>query len=198
MKAVIDIETLPAPKETEPLLRELYERRPGRATSFDEYWRGTSFSGNFGRLYCIGLALGDDAASVLQGEEPAMLTQFWQMVAKASLFIGHNILEFDLPFIYKRSIIHGIKPSHQLSFARYRSSPIFDTMREWDNWSTPSTSLDQLAKILGLASSKQGMDGSLVYAAYLKGQHQAVYDYCARDVELTRQIYQRLTFQSKT
>ena len=44
--------------------------------------------------------------------------------------VGHNIYDFDLKFILKRSVFHGIRPTVDLSFARYRNQPIFDTRYE--------------------------------------------------------------------
>ena len=48
--------------------------------------------------------------------------------------VGHNIYNFDLPFIYKRSVVRGVRPSIELNFARYRNQPIYDTMCEWEKW----------------------------------------------------------------
>ena len=107
-------------------------------------------------------------------------------------------MDFDLRFIFKRSIVNGIKPVSKhlnLSFARYKSFPIFDTMREWEKWSNSYISLDTLAKVLGLESSKDGgIDGSQVYDFYLAGKHDEIYEYCKRDVELTRKVYRRMRF----
>lgn len=195
MIAFLDIETLPASPELESQLQEVYERRrSNRSTSFGDFVRGTSLSGNWGRILCIGIALDDQPVDILTGDEPSILTAFWQLVAHQQLFVGHNALDFDLPFIWKRSVVHGIRPSVQLTFQRYQTSPIFDTMRIWDQWGTPSTGLDQLARILGLESSKQGIDGSQVHDYYLANRLDEIYDYCKRDVELTRNVYHRLTF----
>ncbi|MBO0797855.1 MAG: hypothetical protein J2P31_03455, partial [Blastocatellia bacterium] len=69
--------------------------------------------------------------------------------------VGHNIFDFDLKFILKRSIIHKVRPTVDLSFARYRNRPIFDTMHECECWSYGSRpSLDTLARALGFRSSK--------------------------------------------
>lgn len=194
----LDIETLPAPAEMEPLIREQYDKIPDRSFTFEEYWRRTSLSANFGQILCLGYAKNDEPAQKLTGTEPEILQAFWPLALGVDRFVGHNALDFDLPFILKRSIIHRIKPSRFISFARYRSEPIFDTMREWDNWASgPATSLDRLAKILGLETSKQGIDGSQVYDFFKAGRLEEIYDYCLRDVELTRKIYKRLTFQEK-
>ncbi|MEK7460696.1 MAG: ribonuclease H-like domain-containing protein [Patescibacteria group bacterium] len=192
----LDIETLPAPPEVEPAILEQYNKIPERSFSFEDYWRRTSLSANYGQILCISYAKNDEPTQNLIGAEREILENFWPLALGVDRFVGHNALDFDLPFIVKRSIIQRIKPSRSISFARYRSEPIFDTMREWDNWSSsPSTSLDRLAKIFGYETSKQGIDGSQVYDFWKAGRTQEIYDYCARDVELTRKIYKRLTFQ---
>lgn len=194
-KLFFDIETLPAPIELEPTLQDLFDTKPGKSRSFDEYLRGTSLSGNWGRILCIGVGMNDEPVEILTGSEQKILTRFWKLAAQASLFIGHNILEFDLPFIGKRSVVHGVKPSRLIEMQRYQTDAVFDTMRQWDYWSShSSTSLHQLALILGIESSKQGIDGSQVYDFYRAGKMQEIYDYCARDVEVTRQVYKKMTF----
>lgn len=191
----LDIETLPAPTEQQELVRSQYQKNPDRSVLFEDYLRRTALNGNFGRVLCIGYAYDSDPAAIISGDEPEILRAFWSVAAPADLFIGHNILEFDLPFIIKRSIIQRVKPSRQLSFARYRSEPIYDTKKEWDNWSNvPATSLDTLAKLFGYPTSKQGIDGSQVYDFWLAGRQKEIEDYCRRDVELTRRIYRRLNF----
>ena len=197
MITFLDIETLPAAEESESQLQEVYERRrSSRSTNFGDFLRGTSLSGNWGRILCIGIAIDDQPVQILTGDEPTILRSFWQTVERATLFVGHNALDFDLPFIWKRSVVHRIRPSVQLSFQRYQTSPIFDTMRIWDQWGTPATGLDQLARILGFDSSKQGIDGSQVHDFFLAGRLTEIYDYCKRDVELTRKVYHRLVFSS--
>ncbi len=62
-------------------------------------------------------------------------------------------------------------------------------------WQRRSISLDELARVLGLETSKQeGMDGSRVYEKFCAGCHDEIARYCMRDVELVRQIYYRLVF----
>jgi predicted PolB exonuclease-like 3'-5' exonuclease len=195
MITFLDIETLPAPKDLEPQLQEVYERKKStKSTNFGEFLRGTSLSGNWGRILCIGLAFDDQPAQIIQGEEKLILQTFWDQVRNSTLFVGHNALDFDLPFIWKRSVMHKVRPTIDLTFERYRTSPIFDTMRIWDQWGSPSTGLDQLARILGLESSKQGIDGSQIHDYFLANRLDEIYSYCLRDVELTRKVYHRLVF----
>ncbi|MGI6103062.1 MAG: ribonuclease H-like domain-containing protein [Patescibacteria group bacterium] len=191
MNLVFDIETLPAPPEAEPALRELFARRPGRANSFSDFHRGTSLSGNWGRIFCIGIAQDDQPAKVLTGNEADILREFWRVAAQAERVIGHHIIGFDLPFIIKRTTVHDIQMTTNLRPLTAAAGRIFDTKREWDQ-GDGHTGLDQLAKIFDLPSSKQSMNGAMVYDYYQAGKYEEIYEYCRRDVELTRAIYRRL------
>lgn len=200
-KFFLDIETLPVEKERHDLLREIYDRRKedGKTVkTYDEFLAGTGLDGAFGRICCISYAFDDDPPSSLSGEESKILKNFWEVAKEASLFIGFNLLQFDLRFIYQRSVIHGIKPSRDLNFARYRNDPIFDVMHEWNKWDTQShISLDTLAKALGLPTSKDGsVEGKNVHVAFEEGRIKEICNYCEKDVELTRKIYKKLVFEN--
>lgn len=207
MNLFFDIETIPADEQskkaaievTQKKLEKTYYARPKLSKKSEEdIFAQTSLSGDFGRVFCIGYALGESNVEIIKGEEREILNKWWKVADRGDCFIGHNIMEFDLRFIYKRSIVHKIKPAAKhlnLSFARYRNFPIYDTMREWEKWSNSFISLDTLAKILDLPSSKDGIDGSQVYARYLAKKYEDIYEYCKRDVELIRQVYKRMNFQ---
>ena len=121
----------------------------------------------------------------------------WEIAQKADLFIGFNILDFDLRFIYQRSVILKIKPSIFLPFSRYRDKPIYDVMWEWCKWGTQGKiSLDKLAKALDLPTSKGGdVEGKNVAKAFGEGRIREICKYCEKDVELTRRIYKRMNFE---
>jgi len=202
-KIVLDIETLPASGKDVAMIKEFYEemktkkkeRKSGPLIDFETFLRNTSFQGEFGRIFCIGYALNDEPTESLDGDEKEVLRGFWDIAKDCSLFIGHNIMDFDLRFIYKRSIIQGVQPSRNLSFARYRSEPIFDTMREWEKWGAQGVSLHKLSLALGISSPKEeGIDGSKVYDYFLAGKGDEIIEYCKRDVEATREVYKRMVF----
>ena len=107
-------------------------------------------------------------------------------------------MDFDLRFIYQRSIILQIKPTKELSFARYRNYPIYDTLREWQKWHMSSNgydSLDALAQAMDIPSPKDNIDGSQVYAYYQAGKLKEIYEYCKRDVDTTRRVYKKMIFE---
>lgn len=206
MKLFFDIETIPADEKikdvaiTQALSKQNRYQNSKKATKSKEtLYRDTAISGDFGQIFCIGYAIDNQNVEIIKGQEADILKTWWQIADSADLFIGHNIMDFDLRFIFKRSIINKIKPTARhlnLSFARYRNFPIYDTMREWEKWSASFISLDTLAKALGLESSKDGgIDGSRVYDYYLKKKYETIYEYCKRDVELTRKVYKRMVFE---
>ncbi|MGB7949707.1 MAG: ribonuclease H-like domain-containing protein [Candidatus Binatia bacterium] len=158
-----------------------------------------SLSAATSRILCLAYALEpplDSPVLVLGGEERDIIQGFWQLATETDLFVGHNLLDFDLRFIYQRSIIHRIKPSREIPFARFRSAPVYDTMHEWSKWGREHVSLDTLARALGIPSPKETLDGSKVYPYFQAGRLREICDYCSRDVETVRQVYRRLTFAS--
>lgn len=197
----LDIETIPAEEakreEIESDLAARTSLKRLKPESTEDAFLKTALDGNYGRILCLAYLKkpGMTKAEVLTGEEADILARFWELARDVNLFIGHNIIDFDMRFIYKRSVIHGIKPSQWLSFARYRSNPMYDTMYEWEKWAFGAKiKLDELAKVLGLKTSKQGIDGSQVYPNFLKGNVDKIYSYCKADVDLTQQVYERLQF----
>lgn len=220
----IDIETLPPPEEmlasiNLALVSKLENRRhehlcEAGAECTEEQFRRLALHAEYGRVLSIGMIIELNGKVIHQGvlgrdrqsmkfhlDEARTLRGFWRQLEdfdeRRDLIIGHNIFEFDLLFLYKRSIINRVKPSARLSFARYRSRPIFDTMKEWELWAwRPSIKLEELAEVLQLGITKmEGLDGSRIYDSFCEGCHQEIADYCLRDVEITREIYYRLTFE---
>ena len=199
-KLFLDIETIPAEDSQRELIRDIYNRKieNGNKTlgTFEEYLATTGLDATFGRICCIGYALDDNPSHSLFGDEKDILIKFWQIAKDVNLFVGFNLLDFDLKFIYQRSVVHQVKPSQDLNFAKFRNFPIYDVMYEWTKWSNLNrVSLHALSKALGFPSSKEGdIEGKDVAKAFAAGRIKEICDYCQKDVDLTRQIYSRLTF----
>lgn len=213
----LDIETLPAGEEYREKLEYLYNKKKKKEvedsgkkkSDFEQFLAGTSFDGSFGRILCIAYAIDDKPAEVLyeDGDEKKVLEKFWELVMSISRepnnwqypdygvqFIGHNVMDFDLRFIYQRSIVQNVKPAYDLSFARYKSYPIFDTMKEWSRWSMNNIGLEHIALALDIPTPKEGIDGSQVAEFHEKGKDDDICKYCQRDVEATRKVYKRMIF----
>jgi hypothetical protein len=220
----IDVETLPPPEEARPsldpaLVSKLENRcrvpQPEAvAGCTEEQFRRLALHAEYGRVLCVGMIVEQDGEVVCQGvlgrerqslrfhlDERRTLRGFWNQLRgfdeRRDLVVGHNVYEFDLPFLYKRSVIRRVRPTVRLSFARYRSRPIFDTMKEWELWAwRPGIKLEELAEVLQLGMTKtDGMDGGCIYDRFREGRHREIADYCMRDVEITREIYYRLIFE---
>ncbi|MET0583342.1 MAG: ribonuclease H-like domain-containing protein [Candidatus Binatia bacterium] len=189
----LDIETVP----TDRSLQENGLLEPQIQLDEAELLKKLSLSAVTAKIICICYAIEppvDCEVQALQGAETEIINAFWKLAADCNLFVGHNILDFDLRFIYQRSIIHQIKPSRDLPFARFRNAPIYDTMQEWSKWGREHASLDTLSKALSIPSPKESLDGSKVYPYYRAGKLAEIIEYCKRDVDSTRQVYRRLTF----
>lgn len=212
MKLIIDIETLPdlsagAQDRVRATLKPPanYSKPDTIAKWIDDNaegaWRKTSFDGGYGSICVIGYAIDNaPAKTIIVDDEAEALTTFWADVTDAMNspgsmpeWIGHNVLGFDLPFLWKRAVIHGLNFRKAIpKDSRHGAGRAFCTMQAWAGYKD-RISLDDLAKILNLPSHKNGFDGSMVYDAWAAGEKQKVADYCKADVELTREIYRRVS-----
>jgi hypothetical protein len=220
MKIVLDIETIQAPRDEWARIagyelcakeglsledaEDLFTRTEmdERRRSEDELYEKSSFDGTFSRIVCIAVIALSDAMEA-QGSmswygpnEKELLRQFWTKVGqlRPSLLITHNGLGFDLPFIKKRSIIHQVKPTLELSLAKFRTDPVFDTMAVWSNWENRGwVKLDVLARALDV-ETKSG-SGSQVAEMWSKGRGKEIAEYCLQDTYVTYACYCRMNFR---
>jgi len=108
--------------------------------------------------------------------------------------VGHNIINFDLPFIFQRCLVHCISIRPFVNLADYNVRGVFDTMRHWWLGDRRSrVSLDDIAWALGIESSKTAdVEGSKVFELYQAGKLELIREYNLNDVRVTRKIYERM------
>ena len=86
-----------------------------------------------GRIVCAGLLFDEgDAIServLLEEDESLLLSQIWSSLRPSDVIVGHNVLEFDLPFIKQRSWIRNIRPTRTLDMRKYYTVDVIDTMQ---------------------------------------------------------------------
>lgn len=223
MQIVIDIETCPAqdPKVLEKFIATIeapgqYKKpesiaewlRENGAAAAEEKWRKTSFDGALGHICVIGVAIDDAPPVSLYREdwhvsEADVLREFFDLIDETCakhpnvrpVFIGHNVIGFDLRFIFQRAVVLGVKPSVHvpLNARPYGDSSVYDTMTAWAGH-RDTVSLDKLGEVL-TGEGKGEMDGSKVWDAVKDGRINEVAQYCCDDVSKTRQVYRRMTFQ---
>jgi hypothetical protein len=107
--------------------------------------------------------------------------------------VGHNVIGFDLPFIFQRCLVHEIKARPFVNLADYNVRGVFDTMHRWWLGARRHVSLDDVAWALGIESSKTSeVEGSKVFDLYQAGKLELIREYNLNDVRVTRQIYERM------
>lgn len=133
-------------------------------------------------------------------DEVEVLSDFKSMVERmdaATLKLcSHNGKEFDYPYICRRMLVNGISLPAALNLMGKRPWEIqhLDTMEMWKFGDYKHyTSLDLLAAIFNIETSKQGMDGSQVNATYYRDNDLIkIKDYCIRDVVVLAQLFLKM------
>ena len=208
MRVVLDIETVQAPKEEWAKLAGVDLAAPedllgaGEAAQQDKEYEKSSFDATFSRIVCIGAIVFTEAMEPLGAlawygsNEKELLRQCWEWMGQSrpSLFITHNGLSFDLPFLKKRSIIHQVKPTIDISLAKFRTEPVYDTLAVWSNWESRGwVKLDVLARALGV-ETKSG-SGKQVAEMWQTGRGKEIAEYCLQDCYVTYACYSKMTFR---
>lgn len=107
--------------------------------------------------------------------------------------VGHNIIGFDLPFIFQRCLAQEIKVRPFVNLGDYNVRGVFDTMHRWWLGAKRHVSLDDIAWALGIESSKTSeVEGSKVFDLYQAGKLDLIREYNLNDVRVTRKIYERM------
>ena len=107
--------------------------------------------------------------------------------------VGHNLIGFDLPFIFQRCLVHSIPARPLVNLAGYQVQGVFDTMHHWWLGAKRHVSLDDIAWALGMESSKTAdVEGSKVFDLYHAGRLKEIREYNLNDVRLTRRVYERI------
>ena len=107
--------------------------------------------------------------------------------------VGHNIIGFDLPFIFQRCLANAIKARPFVNLADYNVRGVFDTMHRWWLGARRQVSLDDIAWALGIESSKTAyVEGSKVFDLYQAGKLDLIREYNLNDVRVTRKVYERM------
>jgi 3'-5' exonuclease len=176
----------------------------------DFAYRRTAINGGFGQIVCIGYAINDGDVRVISfddwitSEKQILQTFFNDLIdccrngiGITPHFIGHNIENFDLRFIFQRAIILGVRPPAflPLNSKSYNNWRVFDTMTEWAG-KRNYVSLNEICISLGIETKGDDINGSKVWDFVQAGKIKQVADYCAADVEKVRLIHQRMTFQT--
>jgi hypothetical protein len=107
--------------------------------------------------------------------------------------VGHNIIGFDLPFIFQRCVVNNITVRPFVNLAEFNVRGVYDTMHRWWLGAKNRVALDDIAWALGMESSKTDeVEGSRVFELYQAGRLAEIREYNLNDVRVTRKVYERL------
>lgn len=150
--------------------------------------------------------------TLVEEDEKVLLKNFCSLLErfaetqKEIRFCGHNIKEFDLPFLCRRMMINSIALPKSLQISNKKPWEInhIDTLELWKFGDFKNyTSLALLAEVLGIPSPKDDIDGSMVGKVYWAERNiQRIADYCLKDVLTTAKVFLHLSgnqnIQAKT
>lgn len=125
------------------------------------------------------------------GEEKYVLSLFFKELQESTL-VGHNLINFDIPFLTKRALVLGVKLPPEHIWPRNIKpwdNKVFDTMMQLGN-GKEFISLDNLARNLGI-KGKGNATGKQVHYMWQNGLHDEIAEYCADDVRIVREIHER-------
>lgn len=130
-------------------------------------------------------------------EEAQALSDFLNLMSDFDIecdeIVGHNIIGFDLPFIYQRCLANNIVAKPFVNLGEYNVRGVFDTMRGWWLGGRQRVGLDDVAWALGFESSKTSeVEGSKVFELYQAGKLAEIREYNLNDVRVTRKVYERM------
>lgn len=212
-----DIETAPAfatfadaDADTQHLWQQKTDKQhAGEPYDLEESYLQAGLSAEFGRVVCISCGIITRNAngqreitttSYCSGNERELLDGFRKMLNAFTMgsynrrrLCGHNIREFDVPFIGRRMLIHGLPLSPALNVIGVKpwDSPLIDTMEIWKfGKRTDNVALKTLCHVFGHPTPKDDIDGSQVGRVFHQEKDlQRIATYCEKDVVATARVF---------
>lgn len=216
---VVDIETVPVYAEFEevsPKLQELFIKKNQRLRLDEEedsaLWkRRAGLQAEFAKVICISVGIWHRETpdgtlrfrvkSYKGKDESSLLNDFSQLLEshfptpRRFYICGHNIKEFDVPFLCRRMLINRLPLPRQLDIGGKKpwEVPFIDTLELWKFGDYKHyTSLALLCHSLGVPSSKSDMDGSMVQDVFYKDKDlDRIAKYCREDVLAVARLVMR-------
>jgi len=183
-------------------LRNQYDHLEDEEAIFSaSYQEKAGIFAEFGKIICISVGIltekqGKNTFRLksFQGhDEKQLLKEFAELLEKhypspaRNGICGHNIKEFDIPYICRRMIVHQINLPAIINLAGkkpWEAKHLVDTLELWKFGDIKNyTSLDLLTTILDIPSPKDDIDGSMVGEVYWNDNDlERIVTYCEKDV----------------
>lgn len=204
-----DVETVSQQKDFADISQELQElwqhKHQFLRTEEDEtydvsYQNNAAIYAEFGKIVCIscGFFNGKEfrLKSFFGDDEKQLLMEFSTLLNSTKLYLcGHNIKEFDVPYVCRRMLVNGIKLPNALDVAGKKPWEVnfVDTLQLWKFGDYKSyTSLNLLATIFNIPTPKDDIDGSMVGKVYWQDNDlPRIVQYCQKDVVTVVRLLQK-------
>jgi DNA polymerase elongation subunit (family B) len=223
---VLDIETVSGHRSFEEMSPEMQglwkiksealQRRvteEDRISETESYKDMSAIYSEFGKIVCISVGvfrrdkesgrLNFHVKSYYGHDEEILLSEFTTLLnkhyndPKKHFICGHNIKEFDIPYMCRRMLVHSIALPNL--FDVYGKKPwdleyFIDTLNLWRFGDYKAfTSLKLLCGLFGIPTPKDDIDGSEVGKTYWEQDDlQRIEIYCKKDVVATARVFLRM------
>lgn len=187
--------------------------------ALEDVKRGLGFSPLTGEIACLGALDYDTGKATVYFQAPTeklkeftednvtykpmseaqMLDAFWKLALQYQQFVTFNGRQFDMPFIFLRSAIHGIRPTKDVMRNRYISYQdaqavhidLYDQLTFYGAMIRKGT-LHRFVRAFGIESPKDGdISGDEVTASFRAGRYLDIAKYNARDLYATRALFDK-------
>jgi 3'-5' exonuclease len=211
----LDIETVSSHEHFDQIderMKPLWQRKTSHISNGAEpiddlFFNRAAIYAEFGKIITIAVGAfslnGEEELclrikDISNDDEKVLLTDFVQLLnekfdQRTLCLCAHNGKEFDYPYICRRLLINGIRLPEVFDISAKKPWEVhhIDTMDMWKFGDKKSyTSLELLAAVFGIRTSKDGIDGSKVNHVYYREKNlQRIAKYCREDVAVLSQLY---------
>lgn len=194
---VIDIETIPQPGIMNTWYPEWARKKMPDATD-EEIYAKAALHGEFGMVCAIGISDASSAPShALAADfdsEREILQSLASYLTPSTKLVGHNIKGFDIPFLAKRYMYHGMRVPDALRTAGKKPWEIqhLDTMEMMRFAGDCPMSLRSACFLFGLGDPKAACSGAEVLDLFKRKEFEKIGRYVESDVKFTAQLFKKI------
>lgn len=170
------------------------------------YEKTSAWFPEFGKVICISIGqikfneYGESQMANIRsfyGEDEKVLLEEFNGVMQAVFnknpnvkLLGHNIKQFDMPWLVRRSLINRLPVPRQFHFQKQKpwENCLEDTYEIWKFGGRSGASLDTICTVLNIPSPKEKMNNDEVSDNYWNGMIETIKDYCEDDVKATMNV----------
>lgn len=174
------------------LTKEIRSQDSDRLAAIIAQRKMMSVTPEFNRIVALGWSLNGETQSMINSgdhtSEVSILQRFWHLSKLAKLVCGFNILGFDLPTIYVRSILLDVAPSRSFDMKPWGTDVIDLMAKRFPR--SGAMGLKRICRIMGIPIPAGDIDGSEVEELW-RDDPAKLGKYVCSDVDLVKELHQR-------